>query len=850
MKRASRGIGILMTIAVLLGTQAAWAQAADYAGEWVCVAVDPGDGVKVTRYEGIDVKDLVDLKLQEDGTLILTSMGAAMPGTWKEENGGISVSIEGEAVPFELKDGQLVNTSDGVTMYLEKTSAKPVSGGLLSLIKGSKYTGQWVAATVDEGDGIQKKEIDGVNVRDLMSFRINRDGTLVFTTAGIDLNGTWHEIDGGIAVTVDDEKLDMLLQGDMLVVKTEGVTIHLTRPDSLPAPVTPAPPAPPAFSFAGLWNATRYEMAGYVFDIKQLFPDGCTLLLREDGTAEAFVTKDYIEKLTWTEENGALTLSGSYIFSSPVWSAEKAELSLFYGSDAVSIVFTRGQQEAPALTMAPAFQSAQAPIPTATPDATDAPVAVTEPTAAPEAIISTESEPLLCETKLFRMTLFGAGWQENRGWRSDSDDYAAVTYDKTDASGAKTASVSITASNEDVGNHRDRIKRLEQYAAKAGKEQLDSVTIGGIPFSFAEYEQWGWHYAEYAARIPASRVTLTMTVERPENIDDTLPMILNSIAFKLPVLTPPNVAPPLPEDGARYEPVTAAAAMGTAEIKAKWLKSDTPIILDSIFYNQILLSGERLYVLTGNVLGAYIVKEDKLVPDASFAGGRMTLPDKYEYLAQGEDGILYVSQGMFNILAIKDAAVFKDNALSGDLTMHPSGKWGISFWVNADPMLVKASGGELTGEPWVMSSLSDPEKRQGRFSSISCAAISDTRIYVAGTDAKEGDAQRVGVYDLSGTELFTFGNTDWMADDALGSVTGIVETANGILILDGNSRAFKLFSLEGEFLGQVECDALLGTDYPWLSAMVRGGDGVLAAAAQGRKDESGDELLIFHVSGF
>ena len=228
----------------------------------------------------------------------------------------------------------------------------------------------------------------------------------------------------------------------------------------------------------------------------------------------------------------------------------------------------------------------------------------------------------------------------------------------------------------------------------------------------------------------------------------------------------------------------------------------------------------------------------------------MIFDDEFEYLATGQDGILYVSHGIFNILAIKDGAVIKDNSLSGYLTMHPGGEWGISFWVNAEPMLVKASGGELTQEPWVLSNLSDAAKRQGRFSSISCVAISDTRIYVAGTDAQTGDAQRVAVYDLEGKELFTFGAEDWMADDAFGSVTGIVETSGGILVQDGNYRAFKLFSQQGEFLGMVESDKLLGTDYPWLSSMIPFDDGVLVAAAQSRQDESGDELLIFKLSGF
>ena len=77
----------------------------------------------------------------------------------------------------------------------------------------------------------------------------------------------------------------------------------------------------------------------------------------------------------------------------------------------------------------------------------------------------------------------------------------------------------------------------------------------------------------------------------------------------------------------------------------------------------------------------------------------------------------------------------------------------------------------------------------------------------------------------------------------------MVETPSGILVQDGNYRAFKLFSGQGEFLGTVEGDELLGTDNPWLSSMIPTDKGVLVAAAQSREDESGDELLIFKLSG-
>ena len=344
---------------------------------------------------------------------------------------------------------------------------------------------------------------------------------------------------------------------------------------------------------------------------------------------------------------------------------------------------------------------------------------------------------------------------------------------------------------------------------------------------------------------------MTITIEQPQKIGDNLQAILDSIAYTLPQVSPPNVDPPLPEDGERYVPSPKAMPLGDKTLTAEWLKTDQSIILDSIFSNSILHMDNRLYALAGTTLHAYTLENGALSPAPDYPGGGMQLPDKYEYLSAGKDGILYASQGMFNILAIRDDAVIKTNQVSGDLVTHPSGDWGLTFWANADPMHITSDAeGNLTKKPWVLSGLSDSAARKGRFSMISCVAISPDRIYVAGTDALEGDAQRVAVYDLDGEELFTFGGADWTADDAFGSVTGIIQTGDSILVMDGNYRTFKLFDLQGSFLGKADSDDLLGTDYPWLTSIVPYEGGAIVAASQSRADGSGDELLLFSIQGF
>lgn len=849
MRRTSTGFIILCLIMTMFALPASAAEA-DYVGEWVACAIDVGDGVKLTEYEGSNVSDIMKIIFNEDGTLTVTSFGQEIPGTWTADETGISAQIDGERVAFKTVDGQLVNESEGILIYLAK-AAKPKSGGLLGALKANKFVGRWVATGIDQGDGVIMSEINGVSVSDMLVLLINRDGTLTTTSMGIDIDGTWAETAGGITGTVEGETTDITYDNGKLIAIDGQMTAYFERGEAVPQATTepeataqPAP-APSASVFIGDWSAAKYETDGYWYDPKLLFPDGCTLSFQEDGTASATITKEYTENLTWSEQDGALSVSGGYVLSDPEWDAATGELRMKYNGSDVFVVFVKG--DAPEVTSEYGSINADAtPLPEPEPAEEPVPTEALEPTSEPataaDADVQAFTSPLFAAS-------FPAGWVSNEYSLSTDEGYCSVKYDLKNSEGASLSSIAIYASSESVDGYRDRIKRLTESAEKAGGA-LSETTIGGVMFLGTAYQNWGWNYIEYAARVPESRITLSVTIEQPENAGDSVQQVMDSIQFTLPKLDPPNVDPPMPEDGVPFEPTPASVEVGKYKLKASWIDPPGSIVLDSIFGNQIAVANKKMYVLAGKKLYAYALKSDKLTVDKMFEGGVMKLSDTFEYLSSVKDGTLYVSQGVFNTLALKDGKVLKDNSVSGDVVMHPGGKWGLSFWANADVKKVTAAKGMLTEEPWVLTGLSDPAARKGRFSMVSCVAISDKRIYVAGNDSKNGDAQRIAVFDLEGNELFTFGATEWTGDDAFGSVTGIVETKNGILVQDGNSRAYKLFSKDGAFIGSVDADALLGTSYPWLSSMIPADNGVYVAGAQRRNDQSCDELLIFKITGF
>ena len=152
MKKMMKATLAILAALCLMLPVTSFAQPADYTGEWVCTAVDMGDGVLLKEYEGIAVSELMRLTLDQSGGLTVNSLGQTIPGTWSAQDQGITALIEGQQVVFLLKDGKLVNTDNGVTSYLERQPAKPKPGGLLSLLAGRKYEG--LSLKITEGTAV------------------------------------------------------------------------------------------------------------------------------------------------------------------------------------------------------------------------------------------------------------------------------------------------------------------------------------------------------------------------------------------------------------------------------------------------------------------------------------------------------------------------------------------------------------------------------------------------------------------------------------------------------------------------------------------------------------------------
>ena len=148
-----------------------------------------------------------------------------------------------------------------------------------------------------------------------------------------------------------------------------------------------------------------------------------------------------------------------------------------------------------------------------------------------------------------------------------------------------------------------------------------------------------------------------------------------------------------PEDGERFEGGTFSKMIGSVTLNTEWIPFDEPVVVEDIFEAVLAPSGDSLYVLTDGKVKEFALKDGKLVFESN-----LPLNDEYEKICSDSSGILYVSDFM------RDFAVFENNkqifAYDGPETvsMHPSGKWGISWFANSDVDIITLGDGTISSE--------------------------------------------------------------------------------------------------------------------------------------------------------
>ena len=432
-------------------------------------------------------------------------------------------------------------------------------------------------------------------------------------------------------------------------------------------------------------------------------------------------------------------------------------------------------------------------------------------------------------------------WNYDKENMKKDEEYSYVRFFDGDTADGSENVISIEATKEDSYTYRKSLIAfgvdLEAYA----EGKMDTVTIGNAEYT--AMPESNSIEKTYMYRYEQSGTSYDIRVKGQE-IDDSDKELLEGIVLKLE--DEGNKDAPWPWEGEPLEPVLAKQMVGPYTIVPEYIPFKEAQGVMQIMDHQFVKQSNQVFHLLENKLDTYEYSESGLEFVSS-----MELDDDFEYLSGDSSGMLYLSSGIGDVIGVKDGKKALQTTVDGDLNMHPSGEWGISFWVNSDTQKIANQGGNLTAEPWILTGLNNDEERKGLFSMIDDVQITNSHIMVAGSMAAEDEGTKIVVYDYDGNQLLKLGGEDISSPDKLGSITGMAETENGFVAADGNMREIQFWAKDGTHVGAISTEDIFGVSYPWLEDMQLLDDGsLLIMLTQERDDGSANELMFFRLTGF
>ena len=434
---------------------------------------------------------------------------------------------------------------------------------------------------------------------------------------------------------------------------------------------------------------------------------------------------------------------------------------------------------------------------------------------------------------LHENTYFSVVYDEAAGWSLAEDDYyiyetGGNAYLRIlDEEGNTDIVVTINADEDDPEDFRKALY-VNGFDAKAYAEgSVETVDVGGQSMLYVDQDN-GDRF--YFGRNEEAGVYYTIDATNWE--DPRVPALIDGITCTASGTD--NVEAPWPWEGEAFSAATAEQMVGTYTLKAEFLPMSEALTTFETFKHDVEVIGDKVYLLSDYVLREYAYDGAALTFNRE-----IPLDEEYEYV-ESAGGNLVLSSFMRPVIGHDGENVLYSYDGPDKFTVAPDGTWGISWFSSGDSTEKYIfSDGALVGEAFPFAEVDI----------ISKLCIDDSYIYVTGSPV-EGDGHHIFVYDHAGTLQMQLSG-DPTASIGLGSITYITKTANGFIALDGNMRDIVLWTADGTWLGAVEADDLLGTDYPWLaSADVMADGSILCVLSQDRADGSAMEAVAFKLSGF
>ena len=430
-------------------------------------------------------------------------------------------------------------------------------------------------------------------------------------------------------------------------------------------------------------------------------------------------------------------------------------------------------------------------------------------------------------------TFFTVGYNEEDGWSLAEDDVYAYEYGGyvylriLDEDGYGGLLVKIEAYEEGASSFRSTLHANGVDMKAYVEGTWESKNIGGLQMAAVDKEDGEWYFF---ARNEEAGVSYSVHVTDWE--DPNVPALVENIIFTASGTD--NIDPPWPWEGEPFSGSTLSQMVGTYNLTAQFLPMDEPLVTYETFDHDIVVMGDKVYLLSDCALYQYAYNGEAL----TFVK-EIELPGEYEILEKGANGNLVLSRFMEPVFGHDGESAQFSYKGPDKFSVAPDGSWGISWFYSGDDCeLYTFENSTLTGKDFPFAEVDG----------ISQVCIDSQYILVSGSSKEDSD-HYLFVYDYSGElQLQLGGEPDGFG---LGSITYATSTPNGFLALDGNMREVVLWDTDGVWLGAVDDGDLFGTSYPWIAAADMADDGsILIVMSEERADESADEVLVFKLSGF
>ncbi len=434
------------------------------------------------------------------------------------------------------------------------------------------------------------------------------------------------------------------------------------------------------------------------------------------------------------------------------------------------------------------------------------------------------------ETSLFSVKA-GGEWINIEDEFENEEDYCSAVLQILDPEDEEyyLVEAEIKAEIEDPYDFREDLVEYGfiQYEYKVNNT-YETVNIGGV--DLLKYTD-GDDTLVYFNRVEGANANVYVKIDAVDINDSRIDALLEGITFNLEDIG--NVDGPWEWDGERFHADAASVNAGAFTVSTEFVPFEEPVTTFETFDHSVAAIGDRVFVLGDGELktchynGTELVFVEKIdLPD-----------DDYDRVEATADGTLWVSGGMNDVLCIKDGNVIATYEDIDNLAIHPSGAWGVDFYVSNECNIVTFSGNSFTATPVVFKEAD----------TIMHLCVDENNIYVCAS-AADDSGHKVFAYNKAGVLQKTLCDAE---GEGLGSVTFVTQTANGYMAFDGNMRDVLLWDNSGNFIAEISDGELFSTNYPWFcdSAVLDDGS-IITIMTDEREDKSATELVAFIVKGF